>query len=54
VIGFEPRLDSEGASRPTLIGTTFAYRNRQRIALELELKLPAMTRCIPGGHHREP
>jgi hypothetical protein len=22
-------------------------------ALDLELKLPAVTPCIPGGHHRE-
>jgi hypothetical protein len=46
-------VDPEGASGPSLAGTAVADRDRERIALDPELKLPAVTRCIPGGHHRE-
>jgi hypothetical protein len=53
LIGLEPRLNPEGASGPTLAGTAVADRDSERIALDFEPKLPAVTGCVPGGHHRE-
>jgi hypothetical protein len=53
LIGLERRLDPEGASGPTLAGTAVADRDRERITLDFETKLPAMTGCIPGGHRGE-
>jgi hypothetical protein len=53
LLGLEPRLDPEGASGPALAGTAVADRDRERIALDFETKLPAVTGCIPGGHRGE-
>jgi hypothetical protein len=53
LIGLERRLDPECASGPALAGTAVADRDRERITLDFETKLPAMTGCIPGGHRGE-
>ncbi len=53
LISLEPRLNPEGASGPTLAGTAVADRDRERITLDFETKLPAVTGCIPGGHRGE-
>ena len=50
LVGLEPRLHAEGAARPALAGEAVADRDRERIARDLETKLPAVAGCFSSGH----
>jgi hypothetical protein len=53
LVGFEPRLHPEGASGSALAGEAVADRDGERLARDLETKLPTVT----GGfadRHRDP
>src|SRR4029450_3120506 len=50
LIRFEPRLHAEGASGPPLTGEAVADRDRERFALDVQAKLPAVTRRVSRRH----
>ena len=53
LIRLEARLHPEGASGPALAGKAVADRDGERIAGDLQPKLPTVTRGLASRHRRE-